>query len=101
MATLYNDTMTVEVQMAIEDQNDLGNPNLNSMDVTDSDGDGEFDDTTDPTRLSEWTRLSSIEDLNGNGFQFIRVRVTFQLDDNQTPDNPLPFLDDLTVRFRF
>jgi hypothetical protein len=100
-ATLFNDSMFIEVQMAIEDQNNLGNPNLNSMDVTDSDGDGEYDDTLDDTKLTEWTKLSNIESLNGNGFQYLRTRITFQLDDNQTADHPLPYLDDLTINFKF
>jgi hypothetical protein len=101
VATLYNDKMTIEVQLAIEDQNNLGYPNLNSMDVTDADHDGEYDDTLDDTRLSEWTSLYDIEDLNGHGFQYIRTRITFQLDDTQTADHPLPYLEFLRVRFRF
>jgi hypothetical protein len=101
VATLYNDEMTIEVQLAIEDQNNLGNPNLNNMDVLDKDGDGEYDDTLDPTRLSEWTNLYDIEDLNGNGFQYIRTRITFQLDDSQTADHPLPYMEYLRIRFKF
>ena len=101
VATLYNDSMTIELQMAIEDQNNLGNPNLNSMDITDKDRDGEYDDTLDPTRLTEWTNIYDIEDLNGNGFQYIRTRVTFQLDDTQTADHPLPYLEFLRIRFSF
>ena len=101
VATLFNDSMTIEVQMAIEDQNNLGNPNLNSMDITDKDGDGEYDDTLDPTRLTEWTNLYDITELNGNGFQYIRTRITFQLDDSQTADHPLPFLEFLRIRFSF
>ncbi|MEN8148337.1 MAG: Ig-like domain-containing protein [Planctomycetota bacterium] len=101
VATLYNDSMTIEVQMAIEDQNNLGNPNLNAMDITDSDGDGEYDDTLNPAQLSEWTNIYDIEDLNGNGHQYLRTRITFQLDDEQTPDHPLPYLDFLRVRFKF
>ena len=100
-ATLYNDSMSIEVQMAIEDVNNLGNPNLNSMDVLDSDRDGEYDDTLDPSRLSEWTPILEIESLNGNGFQYMRTRITFQLDPNQTADNPLPYLDYLRIRFKF
>jgi len=101
VATLYNDEMKIEVQLAIEDQNNIGNPNLNSMDILDKDKDGEYDDTLDPTKLSEWTLISNIESLNGNGFQYIRTRVTFQLDATQTADHPLPFLDFLRLRFKF
>ena len=101
ISTLYNDDMKIEVQMAIEDQNNLGNPNLNSMDILDKDRDGEYDDTLDPTKLSEWTLISDIESLNGHGFQYLRTRVTFQLDDSQTADHPLPFLEYLRLRFKF
>ena len=101
VATLYNDTMFIEVQMAIEDQNNLGNPNLNAMDVTDSDGDGEYDDSLNLSQLSEWTSIYDIEDLNGNGYQYLRTRITFQLDDEQTADHPLPYLEFLRVRFKF
>jgi len=101
VATLYNDSMTIEVQLAIEDQNNLGNPNLNSMDITDSNKNGEYDDSLDETKLSQWTSVYDIEDLNGHGFQYIRTRITFQLDDTQTADHPLPYLEFLRVRFKF
>ena len=101
VATIYNDTMTIEVQMATEDPAELGSPNLSGLDLTDSDGDGQHDDTTDPTTLSEWTRLSDVANLNGLHYQFIRVRVTFQLDASQQASHPLPFLDSLTIPFGF
>jgi hypothetical protein len=101
LSELYNDTMTIEVQMAVEDQNDLGNPDLSAMDIADSDGDGNYDDSLDLSKLSEWTRIYDIEDLNDKGYQFLRVRVTFQLDDAQTADEPLPYLDYLRIPFRF
>lgn len=100
-ATLYNDSMTIEVQMATEDPNNLGNPNLDGLDITDADGDGAFDDTLDPTTLSEWTKVENIESLNGKGYQFIRIRIVFQLDPNQTVDLPLPFLDRMVLKFKF
>jgi len=71
------------------------------MDVTDKDRDGEYDDTLDPTRLTEWTNIYDIGDLNGNGFQYLRTRITFQLDDTQTADHPLPYLEFLRIRFSF
>ena len=100
-AYLFNDEMLIEVQMAVEDRNDLGNPNLNSMDVTDRDGDGQYDDTINPSTLSEWTKVANVETLNGNGYQFLRTRVSFQLDDTQKPDHPLPYIEHLVIRFRF
>ena len=100
-ATLFNDTMTIEVQMAAEDRTELGSPDLGALDLTDFDGDGAHDDTLDPRTLSEWTPLSDIADLNGMGYQFIRIRVKFQLDSNQGPADPLPSLDRLRVPFKF
>ena len=108
VATLFNDTMQIEVQMAAEDPGNLGSPNLNSLDTGDLDTDGLTDDSLDwqggtnpNATLSDWVKLSEIESLNGYAFQFIRIRVTFQLDDNQTVDQPLPFLDSITVPFKF
>ena len=101
VATLFNDTMSIEAQMAVEDTGALGSPDLGALDISDLDGDGERDDTLDPTRLSEWVKLSEIENLNGNQYQFIRVRITFQLDPGQKASHPLPFLDFLRVPFRF
>ncbi|MHC4473812.1 MAG: hypothetical protein ACYS99_22985, partial [Planctomycetota bacterium] len=100
-STLFNDSMMVEVQMAMEDQGELGSPDTSALDLLDFDGDGDFDDTLDPTTLSEWIPLKDIESLNGSGFQFIRVRVIFQLDPNHGPDDPLPSVDRLRVPFRF
>jgi len=100
-ATLFNDSMTIEVQMAVEDRNDLGNPDLDALDVTDANGNGEFDDSLDESELSQWTRLSDIETLNGKGYQFVRVRIRFRLDSAQTVDQPLPFLDALRLRYEF
>jgi len=101
VATLFNDSMKIEVQMAIEDPNNLGNPDLSALDITDSDGDGQFDDTLNPAKVSEWTLLSNIEQLNDHHYQFIRVRVTFQLDDTQRASDPLPYLDSLRIPFGF
>ncbi|MCZ6792939.1 MAG: hypothetical protein O7J95_04920, partial [Planctomycetota bacterium] len=62
---------------------------------------GQFDDTLDPTTLSEWTAIQAIESLNGFSYQFIRMRITFQLDDLQLFSDPLPNLEFLRVIFRF
>jgi hypothetical protein len=87
--------------MAVEDPSDLGNPNLNDLDLSDFDGDGRTDDTLNPATLSEWVLLQDVENLNGNGYQFIRVRITFQLDANQTVEDPLPFLDEIHFPYKF
>jgi hypothetical protein len=101
VATLYNDTMKIEVQMAGEDPANLGKPNLNAQDLADADKDGATDDTLDESTLSEWISIQAIETLNGRNYQFIRVRITFQLDDGQTFDQPLPFLELLRIVFKF
>jgi hypothetical protein len=101
IATLFNDQMTIEIQMAIEDPNNLGNAKLDALDVTDSNGNGMYDDSLDTSELSQWTRIEDIEDLNGLHYQFFRLRITFQLDPNQTVEQPLPFLDFMRVRFKF
>lgn len=100
-ASLFNDEMTIEVQMATEDPNDLGAPDLRALDTLDADTDGETDDTLDPDLLSEWTRVQEIETLNGRGYQFLRIRVTFQLDDDHGPDDPLPFIERLRIPYSF
>ena len=100
-ASLFNDQMTIEVQMATEDPSALGDPDLRSLDLLDEDEDGATDDTLDVVRLSEWTRVMDIESLNGRGYQFLRIRVTFQLDDDQGPDDPLPILERLRIPYRF
>jgi hypothetical protein len=101
VATLLNDTMVIEVQMAREDGVELGQPDLAALDITDSDGDGEYDDSLNTATLSEWTRVTDIESLNGNEYQFIRVRVSFQLDPNHTASDPLPYLEYLRLPFKF
>ena len=101
IAEVYNDTMIIEVQMAIEDANNLGNPYLGDMDITDSNNNGEYDDSVNENTLSNWTKIANIETLNGHGYQYLRTRVTFQLSDDQTVDAPLPFLNRLTLPFKF
>jgi len=103
VATLYNDSMSIDVQMAIEDPNNLGHPDLSGLDLFDQDKDGETDDSIDLNKVSDWVGFNSIQSLNTpmRHYQFIRLRVTFQLDDGQTADQPLPFLDLLRIRFGF
>jgi hypothetical protein len=100
-STLFNDAMSIEVQMAAENTGELGTPDLSGLDLLDLDGDGDRDDTLDPSSLSEWVPLKDIESLNGRGYQFFRVRVSFQLDSNHGPADPLPSLDRLRVPFMF
>jgi hypothetical protein len=100
-STLYNDSMSIEVQMAVEDSVSFGNPDLSALDVLDLDGDGQRDDTLNTATLSEWTPLTQIDKLNGRHYQYIRVRIVFQLDPSQVASDPLPYLDSLTLPFGF
>ncbi len=100
-ATLLNDRMVIEVQMAVEDENNLGQPDLTALDLRDEDGDGEFGDTLDSAKLSEWVPVRDIDLLNGRGYRLARIRVSFQLDDNQEPDHALPSLSRLRLPFSY
>ena len=45
--------------------------------------------------------ISQVQNLNGKGYQFIRVRVFFQLDTSHKFDDPVPYLDRLDVKFDY
>ena len=67
--------------MAPEDVFDLGNP--------------------DETLASAWVPLEDIQTLNGNGYNFVRPRMTFFLGDDQKVDDPLPSLGLVRLDFLF
>ncbi len=99
---LFNDSMFIYVQMARDtDVDEPGTPDLTALDTMDADGDGETDDTVNTSTLSEWTPWSDIEELNGFGYQQIRVRIIFVLDPNHNASDPFPFLDQLSLNFQF
>ena len=97
------DTITYYVQMADEDTAEPGTPDLSAMDLSDADGDGATDDPkagmTDI--MSEWVEVSNIRSLNSNGYQFIRIRIVFQLDNKQEFTDVLPYVDWFRVSFRY
>jgi hypothetical protein len=101
IAESYNDSLAIQVQMVREDANNIGNPNLSAVDINDEDGDGQIDDTTNVDIMSDWVPIEQIETLNGKHYQFIRVRVTFQLDSTQTFNDQLPYVDEMTFRFKY
>ena len=41
-----------------------------------------------------------IDHLNGMGYRYVRVRITFQLDDLQTTQDPLPSVDRYTLHYQ-
>ena len=101
IAETYNDTIAIFVQMVIEDRSNIGNPDLSAVDIGDDDGDGQIDDTTDVNIMSDWVPIELMQALNGHKYQFVRVRIGFQLDSSQTFDSQLPFVDELTLRFKY
>ncbi len=101
VATPFDAVIKFRVQMCDEDQFNLGNPDLSAFDLNDQDGDGQTDDTMDPTVMSDWVDISQMHTLNGNGYQFFRVQISFQLGPNQKYTDPLPFVDRLTLKFRY
>ena len=105
-AELYNDSMSLFVQMAVDETPTdpgyvLGVPDLSDLDTEDDDGDGETDDTLDSTTLSEWTPIADITDLNGYGYQNIRIRVVFDLVPSRKPGDLLPFIDHLDLMLEY
>jgi hypothetical protein len=101
LAESYNDSITFYVQMVIEDTSNIGNPDLSALDLGDADGDGEYDDSTDLSVMSDWVSIEAIETLNGHKYQFVRIRASFQLDASQTFDSFLPYVDELILRFKY
>ena len=91
---LENDSMEIWVQMADEHPAKPGEPYLVDLDVAN-------DSTYDTDTLSEWTPITAIESLTGNGYQFIRIRVIFQLDANHSYDETPCSLDWLEIHFRY
>jgi hypothetical protein len=53
----------------------------------------------DPATVTDF--VPNIESLNGQGFQFIRFRVTFQAQTGRLSELPLPIIDSLRVRFDY
>ena len=76
---LSGQTIRIEVQMASEDIFDLGNP--------------------DESSASQWVELADVETLNGNGYGFLRLRVTFTSAAGQEVDDALPFVDSIRLGF--
>ena len=95
-------TLKYEVQMSREDPTNFGHADTSSINV----GTGFSSDTT---KASQWVVLKDptlgVQDvtgtLNGNGYQFFRVRITFTLKDGQKRDDPVPYVDRLRFRTKY
>lgn len=116
-----NDAIFVELQMTREHPTLFGQPDLSALDA--------FQNSTDTSITSRWLPLKVHDNsgkpngvfnipgynpgvfgseytfplaaLNGFGYRFVRYRITFQLDDEQTRLDPLPSVDAITLKFQF
>ncbi|MCE9637113.1 MAG: Ig-like domain-containing protein [Planctomycetes bacterium] len=118
-----NDSILIEMQMAVEDPFTFGKPYLRNLTANQG--------TSQPLEVSQWTPVR-IVDLTGNpagafgsvpgyslaangtdyifpfaaslndlNYKFFRVRITFQLDNTQSSRDPFPFVDRMIVNFQF
>ncbi len=117
-----NDAVLVEIQFAIEDQANLGFAKLDALQGDHSSAN--FDELTDflPARILDNTEdpLSAIPldgyvkgaqgpdvifdiagEVTGRPFKFVRLRITFQLDDGHTSTDLMPSVDRVDVNFQF
>jgi hypothetical protein len=55
----------------------------------------------DVALASPWVSLDELTTLNGNGYKFLRIRITFELGADQTVHDPLPSIENVRIRFVF
>ena len=89
--------------MAVEDTlgGNFGHPDTSTLNATSG--------SDDLTVASDWATIkdpdTGIEDvrsqMNGKSYQFLRVRMTFELKDGQKRTDPIPYVDRLRVPFRY
>ena len=91
-----------EIQMAVEDSTSFGKADVSTVNAATG-----F--SSDTSRASQWEvfrdPVTGIRDvapiLNGNGYQFYRLRISFTLKDGQKRTDPVPYVDRLRIRFRY
>ena len=118
-----DDAILIEMQMAIEDPENFGEPKLDAL--------NKDEDSTNPAEVSAWAPVRYTDNtggdepaipgipgynpsingkdyifdiasaMNGHNYKFVRFRVTFQLDDLQSSADPLPYLDRMQMTFEF
>jgi hypothetical protein len=117
LMTAGNDAILIEVQAAIENPANLGFPKTSAIDASEN--------STNVNEVSQWTPVRLLDNtstgssfyvpgntstdavfpietkLNGKNYRFVRLRITFQLDSTQTASSPLPFVDQITIRYDF
>ncbi len=95
-------TIKYEMQMAIEDSANFGHANTTSINAA----------TQVSNDLSKASQFATFKDpnlglinitgqMNGKGYQFYRLRITFTLKDGQKRTDPVPFVDRLRVRVQY
>jgi hypothetical protein len=117
LMTAGNDAIFIEMQAAIENPANLGFPKTAAID--------KFENSTNVNEVSQWVPVRLLDNtpggnsfsvpgntstdavfpidtkLNGHLYRFLRLRITFQLDPTQTAQSPLPFVDQITIRYDF
>ncbi len=118
-----NDAILIEAQFAIEDSNAFGQPDLSALLPDGS--------SVDDNKVSQWTPVRYVDNtgqatpaipgipgydpgtqgndaifdittvVTGRAYKFLRLRITFQLDDDQSSLDPLPFVDRVALNFQF
>jgi len=117
-----NDAIFVEVQMTREHPSLFGQADLSAIHP-------DSQETTDPSVTSAWLPAKvhdntgvpggafdipgynpsvqgseftfPIDTLNEKGYRFVRIRITFQLDEIHARTDPIPLVDQLTLHFQF
>ncbi len=117
MSTAGNNAIFIEIQAAIENPAVLGTPLTTAINaqenstnvaqvsnwapcrlIDNTPGGGAF---TVPGNTSSDAVFSISKALNGFGYRFVRVRVTFQLGPSQTAQSPVPYVDQIKVHYDF
>jgi hypothetical protein len=112
-----NDAIFIEIQAAIEDVKKLGTPKITAIDKNEN--------STNTAEVSNWLPLRLVDNtptgkafpvpgntspdavfpiqqaLAGKNYKFVRLRISFQMDDTQSSSSPVPFVDQVTLRFDF
>jgi hypothetical protein len=93
-------TIRWEIQTAVEDLNLPGRPDTGSLDP-------QTGASSDASRATGWVLLKDEEGirdvapaLNGQGYRFFRIRVTFGLPDGLRPADAKPSVDSFRLRTR-
>ena len=117
-----DDAILVEMQLTREDPAQFGQPDLSAIaddqasldtdvtsgwipvkihDLTGTPGGGIPTPGYDPVAQGPEYVFPLPADLESRGYRFVRLRVTFQLDDGHARVDPLPSVGKVSLRFQF